>query len=306
MPTSVDTMLSLPGKTTPFADKDEIFQELSFLKPYRNLIHSLVLVGSTAHGAQTVNSDIDIVLITTTRGHEKVCDVLFEKEIEESLSSDENSKFEYTILSSLQTEKLFQISSPFAYSICHGMVFQDDGYLASLCKKRFPLLPEKEYYTTCLYENIATPYYGMLKKLHGEARQRGCTSSCRRKNKGCEGLQSAHVFAKLIMGMFYVTLPSRNMIPLTKGDVVTYAKMAYGSQGENVAKLVVSLMREKRSSFCFDEYKILKKFAVQLFKEILGIIGLGREVREIIADAARIAREDYHLIHNPVTKNCVV
>ncbi|MCF6187261.1 MAG: nucleotidyltransferase domain-containing protein [Desulfobulbaceae bacterium] len=292
----------------PFSEavRKDIVRELSFFKSYHHLIHSLVLVGSTAYGAQTVNSDIDIVVITTARGHEKVCELLFEREIEESLSSTEASKFEYTVLSCRQTEKLFQIASPFAYSICHGVVFQDDGYLASLCKKRLPRLPEKEYYTTCLYENIATPYFGMLKKLQSETRKRGCSLSCRRKNKGCDGLQPAHMFAKLILKMLYVTLPSRGMMPLTKGDVVTYAKKAYGRQGEKAAKQVVSLMRDKRASFCFDEFRMLKKFAVQLFKEILSIVGFGVELREILVDAARVARGDHHLIHNPATKNCVV
>ncbi len=294
------------GNLFPDIVRKTILRELSFFKSYHHLIHSLVLVGSTAYGAQTVNSDIDIVVITTARGHEKVCELLFEKEIEESLSSTEASKFEYTVLSCSQTEKLFQIASPFAYSICHGVVFQDDGYLTSLCKKRLPRLPEKEYYTTCLYENIATPYFGMLKKLQSETRKRGCSLSCRRKDKGCGGLQPAHMFAKLILKMLYVTLPSRGMMPLTKGDVVAYAKKAYGRQGEKAAQQVVSLMRDKRSSFCFDEFRLLKKFAVQLFKEILSIVGFSVELREILVDAARIARGDHHLIHNPATKNCVV
>lgn len=293
-------------KTVPFATREAITEKLSFLKPYQNSIHSLILVGSTAYNAHTKNSGIDIVIITTTGGHEKVCNFLFEKEIDESLSGDKKSKFEYTVLSSQHTKKLFQISSPFAYSIRHGVILEDDGYLLMLRNKRFPLLPEKEYYTTCLYENIATPYYGMLKKLRSETKEKGCSSSCCRKTRGCQGLQSAQQFAKLIMSMFYVTLPSRGMIPLTKGDVVNYAKKAYGSQGEDVANHVLSLMRDKRSSFCLDEFTMLKKLAVQLFKEILSITGISDEVRKIIVDASRIARGDHQLIQNPAMKNCVI
>ncbi len=96
------------------------------------------------------------------------------------------------------------------------------------------------------------------------------------------------------------------MIPLTKGDVVTYAKMAYGSHGESVAEYVVSLMRDKQPSFCFDEFKMLKKFAIQLFKEILSIIGLSSKTRAIIVDAARVAKGDFHLIDSPATRNCVI
>ena len=302
----VHTSINLLDRSLPYADRNAITDKLSFLKPYQNSIHSLILVGSTAYNAHTKNSDIDIVIITTNGGYEKVCNFLFEKEIDESLNIGKISKFEYTVLSTQQTEKLFQISSPFAYSIRHGVVIQDDGYLLVLRNKRFPLLPEKEYYTTCLYEYIATPYYGMLKQLHSETREKSCSSSCSRKTSGCEGLQSAQMFAKMIMRMFYVTLPSRGMIPLTKGDVVSYAKKAYGSQGEDAANYVLSLLRDQQSSFCFDEFTMLKKIAVQLFREILSIIGNRSEVRKIIVDASRIARGDYHLIQSPAMKNCVI
>lgn len=108
------------------------------------------------------------------------------------------------------------------------------------------------------------------------------------------------------MQMLYVTLPARGMIPLTKDDVVAYAQMVYGPQGRDVAKYAVSLMRKKCSTFCFDEFTVLKKFAVLLFKEILNAAGLSSKVRDIIADAARIARKDFHSINNPSLKNCVI
>ena len=108
---TVPTSVNLRDRTLPYADRNAIKDKLSFLKPYQNSIHSHILVGSTAYNAHTKNSDIDIVIITTNGGYEKVCNFLFEKEIDESLSSDEKSKFEYTILPSQQTEKLFQISS---------------------------------------------------------------------------------------------------------------------------------------------------------------------------------------------------
>jgi hypothetical protein len=264
------------------------------------------VVGSTAYNAHTGFSDIDIVIITTTAGHAQVCECVIEKEIEESMLGGKGINFEFTVLSAAQTQKLFEMSSPFAHSIRQGVIVRDDGYLLLLRIKRFPLHPEKEYYTTCLQENIAASYYGMLKKLQSETRKRGCSPSCRKKYGECEGLKPAHMFAKLIMRMFYVTLPSRGMVPLTKADVITYAKKAYGSQGENVVEQVVSLLRDEGSSFCFDEFRILKKFAVQLFREILGIIGLSRDVRDIIVDASRLTRGDYHRIQTPAMKNCVM
>jgi predicted nucleotidyltransferase len=74
--------LNLVRKDILNADREKIKRKLSFLKPYQNSIHSLVLVGSTAYNAQNSNSDIDIVIISTHGGHEKVCNFLFEKEIE--------------------------------------------------------------------------------------------------------------------------------------------------------------------------------------------------------------------------------
>ena len=119
-------------------------------------------------------------------------------------------------------------------------------------------------------------------------------------------MQSAQVFANLIVKMLYVTLPARGMIPLTKNDTISFVKIAYGDKGEMVVKDVLSLLREKRTSFCFDEYKPFKEFAVQLYKEILNFTGLDRKVRDILADAARIAKQDYTAISNPSMKNCVV
>ena len=51
---------------------------------------------------------------------------------------------------------------------------------------------------------------------------------------------------------------------------------------------------------------MLKKFAIQLFKEILSIIGLSNKTRAVIGDAARVARGDYHLVNSPAMKNCVI
>ncbi len=293
-------------RNLPPAIKERITGRLSFLEPCYRSIHSIVVVGSTAYNAHTGSSDIDIVIITTTAGHTQVSEAVIEKEIEDSMSGGQDIHFEYTVLTAEQVQRLFEISSPFAHSIRHGVVVKDDGYVLLLRNRRFPLLPEKEYYTTCLHENIATPYYEMLKKLQKEMRQRGCSPTCRRKNGGCEGLQPAYMFAKLIMRMFYVTLPSRGLVPLTKADVILYAKKAYGLQGENVAEQVVSLLRDKGSSFCFDEFRVLKRFAVRLFREILSIIGFNRDVRDIIVDASRLARGDYHHIENPSMKNCVL
>ena len=300
------TRFNRSGKQLFSAGRESIKKKLSFLQPCQESIHSMVIVGSVAYNAQTTNSDIDVVIITTREGHEKVCSVVFEKEIDESLSGKETTNFEYTVLSSAHVEELFQISSPFAYSIRHGVVIQDDGFLLVLRNNKYPALPQEKYYTTCLYENIATPYFGLLKKFQKETKRKGCTLSCPKKSQGCKGLPSAQLFARLVMQMLYITLPARGLMPLTKSDVIPYAKMAYGSRGEAAARNIVSLMQEKRSCLCFDEFKMLREFAVQQYKEILNIAGLSRKVRDIITDAAKIARKDFQSINNPSLKNCVI
>lgn len=285
---------------------ETIKKQLSFLKPYYDSIHSLVLVGSTAYNMYTEGSDIDIVIITSLKGHDEVCEVIFEKEINDSLQDQCPSNFEYTVLTSANTEELFQLSSPFAFSIRHGVVIRDDGFLFQLRNKKIPRIPHEKYYATCLYEHIATPYFGLLKKYQAETKRKGCSLTCPKKTRNCQGLGSATVFAKLILRMLYVTLPSRGMVPLTKNDAIAYARIVYGNKGEKVAQNVVNLLRGNRSSFCFDEFKPLKDFAVQLYKEILTITGLSRDVLDIIQDAARIAKKDFTAISNPAVKNCVM
>lgn len=290
----------------PFHAARKMERQLSFLEPYQDLIHSLLLVGSTVYKAQSTNSDVDIVIVTKPEGHEPICNFLFERELDESLQGKCTSNIDYTVLAPEHTEKLFQVSSPFAYSIRHGAVIWDDGFLRRLKTKNNPRLPAKEYYTDCLYEKIAAPYFGLLKKIQAEAKEYKCSPGCTRKAKGCGGLLSAQLFAKLVVQMLYVTLPSKGMIPLTKNDVVAYARIAYGSWGESVARESLRLMRSKNSTFCFSEFATLKKFAVLLFKEILKTAGLSHKVRTILFDAARMTRKEFHSISNPSLKNCVL
>lgn len=290
----------------PFRAVRKIGRKLSFLDPYQHFIHSLVLVGSTVYNVHSADSDIDIVVITTPKGHEPVCNFLFERELDESLNGEHGSNIEYTVLAPDHAEKVFQLASPFAFSIRHGAVIRDDGFLHRLRTKKFPVLPGDEYYTDCLYEKIASPYFGLLKKIQAESKENKCSAACSRREKGCRGLLSAQLFAKLVVQMLYVTLPSKGMIPLTKDDVIAYARMAYGSQGESLARESVRLMRDKRSTFCFSEFTLLKKFAVLLFKEILNTAGLNSKVRSILFDAARMTRKEFDSINNPSLKNCVV
>jgi predicted nucleotidyltransferase len=287
-----------------FSVREQIEQKLSFLAPVDTYIHSLVVVGSAAYGVQKPGSDIDLVIITTAGGYEKVCEVLFEKEIEESLAKGGKSEFECTVLSAGDTENLFTISSPFAYSIRYGAVIRDDGYLLLLRSRRYPLRPTQEYYRTCLFEKILTPYYTALKEFRNQT-QRDSPAGWLNNPIG-RGFSPAQLFAQLILRMLYITLPARGMMPLTKSDIVAYAQRIYGTDAEKIASLVLSLVRSNQPFIYLEECARLKKFAVLLFKEILRIVDIDHDIRAMIADASRIARKTYDSIQHRAMRNCVV
>lgn len=269
---------------------------MSFLEPVDRYIHSLVVVGSSAYGCRRPNSDIDLVVITTAGGHEKVCEVLFEKELEESLGGVK-AECEWTVLSSGDTERLFQLSSPFASAIRYGAVLRDDGYLVLLRGRRYPLRPAREYYRTCLAEKILTPYYALLKELHHRGKKGSAAGDV---------LFPADKLARLIIQMLYVTLPARDLVPLTKNDLAVHMQRAYGPEAANTAALIISLARDSRPLSDPQHCQILKHLAVRLFKEILRLTGIDHEIKSLLADGAKLSRRAYALIENSAMKNCVV
>ena len=138
---------------------------LSFLSQRRRDIHSIVLVGSAAYGADVNGSDIDVVVICGDRGHEAVLEIVCERELAESLQGEQERKYEYTVLSASQAEEQFRMASPFAQSIRHGVVLADDGYLRSLFNAGHPQRPGRQYVMTALSDTITVQYYGSLEAL---------------------------------------------------------------------------------------------------------------------------------------------
>ncbi len=300
------TRLIQHHETISNTDKSAIANRLTFLEPCRNLVHSIVIVGSTAYDTKTAGSDTDIVIISTPSGLERVCGALIEAKINACEYATEQEEYtEHIVLSTSQIEELFQTGSPFGYSIRHGKIIRDDGYLLGLFERMNPGLPGRTYYLTSLFENIAVPFYESFAKFEGEIKKRSCSSSCCNNNHDCGGLYQAQTLAKVIMRMLYVTLPARGLMPLTKSDVATYAEQFYGADECSAVKSVISIMRNKIPSLYFDEFRTLKKFAIQLFREILSNVGIDREVLGIIADAGKISRRDYHLVNNSALKACV-
>jgi hypothetical protein len=283
--------------------RHHIEEELRFLEPLARSIHSLVVVGSAAYGIQGPDSDIDLVIIATARDHGKVCDVLFAGEIEAALAGGK-AEFEFTVLSAADAENLFKTSSPFAYSIRYGTVLRDDGYLGMLRSRKYPRRPTPEYARTCLFEKIMTPYYTALREFHVERKKRNSGGNCLNV-PGERGSSLEQLLARVIMHMLYVTLPSRGMMPLTKSDVVAYARKAYGLDAEKVVGRAVALVRGNPPGFV-EEWIRLKQFAVQLFKEVLRLVGVDHHVRTMIADASKIAGISYDSVRNGAMRTCVL
>lgn len=294
-----------PGslKALPRDLREDIEQKLSFLLPVYKHLHSVVIVGSTVFGKQSKYSDLDVVIITTPDGYEQVCCELFEEEFR--LDTSDRS-FDCTVLTPAETEKLFQISSPFAYSILFGSVFRDDGFLAALRKREYLCRPGREYYSFCLAEKIIIPYYMALREYRNSADELN-DQAHRGDERKINHLHTVpEQFARLIIHMLYVTLPSQGMIPLTKNDIIDYAGKAYGSEGKRMAQRVLALVRHQPVQFSGDENRLLKKFAVRLFREILHFMGISNEVRFLITDAVNMLQGRHHAIKNEAVRNCLV
>ncbi len=286
--------------------KNQVLQRIGFLAPYKDGIHSIVLIGSTAYNLNSQGSDIDIVIICKKDRYEQLREIIFEKEIEGHLNHNGVQNVELIVLEPQYTESLFKIASPFAYSIRYGAVLQDDGYLSRLCSKELPLLPGRKYFLKALYEYIAVQYYGALTRLEQQIKHRNCSSLCCEFTRGCTGLSAADTFAKVIFRMLYVTLPARGYMPLCKADVLSFTREVYGEQGAQALESAINILRQNRTSILYNEYRSIKPFATELFKEVLGIVGIRKDVLNILKDAANMVRGDVHKIQDQRFRQCII
>lgn len=278
----------------------------SSLSPVFADLHSVSLVGSAAYGMQTSGSDIDVVLVAKERSLGAVCGFVFDKTIETHQTEKVKPQVEYTALSSSQVEDLFGLASPFAFSMKYGKCLYDDGFLAALYRKPFPTLPGRKYYVQSFFEHIASQYFNTLKALEKATKKRNCNGYCCKMNPECQGLGPAEMFFKLIVRMLYLTLPTHGLMPLTKKDAVDFAKEIYPKEILAAIRKAVQLSRKNSNSIIFTEYKLLKKAAVHLFREILTFLGPQNDVRHVLHDAASAVRGDFHRIQSSSLKNCFV
>ena len=299
--------LSVPAQDNSSAtDYDILLSDLLFLEPHLAMLRGAVLVGSTVFGSRCGGSDIDIVLITRDQSFELFCEYLFEKEIDAALTGLHTSRIEFTVLSESQVEALFRLSSPFSYSIRHGLVLFDTDYLKGLAQTPYPARPPREYYLTMFSEHIVSQYFSALKKGEEEIRRKGCSDGCCQARQECRGLTSMAALPHLLIKMLYLTLPARGLMPLTKNDAVDFAEIFYRQDIADGVKNAVALVRNGKKNVLFSEYRMLKKTAVRLFGEILAILGRQNDVKGIVRDAAYLVRGSYRLIENAAWRDCLV
>jgi len=282
-----------------------IISRLSFLDKQMEHIRSIVLVGSAAYNLNGIDSDIDIVVICSERGFEAVQTAVCDREIDQMMDG-KNDNIEYTVLNTSHMEELFQLSSPFIFSIFHGSILMDDGYLSDHKNRTYQKRPGTVYFTKSLREHVLAQYFGARKNLFKAVKGNKCSELCCKIKQGCGGLPSANIFAKTIMRMLYITLPARGFMPLTKSDAIHFSSEVYGTETAQAVKKAAELARNDNASMDYADYLILKKLAVMLYRESLVAAGIGHEVKEMLKDVAHLMRGNYHHIKDEQLRSCVL
>ena len=270
------------------ADKTTLIKQvLSFLEEHREKIHSVILVGSTVFGFDEEGSDIDIVVICKEDNYEEVSNILHKRMMGEEF------KVQYSIYKPTHVERIFTIGSPFANSIRNGVVLKDDGYLKGLLtNKEFPLKPTQEYYLEALKDIVGLRYYFPIIDIERQIREdHGPEGICTKTGK-CQGHAPGDILATGIFRMLYITLSHRGYMPLSKTDVTKYAGEIYGKKTSDVLNKCIELLRQDRWGVTVEEYRLLKPFAVKLFRECLRVVDLrnNRDMLKELRDSARAAR----------------
>lgn len=285
--------------------RENISSRLSFLEFHREDLHSILVIGSAAHGLESEDSDIDVVIICRERGYDAVRDVVCEREIAQS-GQLEPQKIEYTVLSPAETEELFRMASPFAHAILRGTALIDDGYWAKLKKRGCEVRPARPYVMKSMRETVIVQYFGAIRTLQGAIKENACSDVCCTERRGCPGITAGNVLARVIMRMLYITLPSRGYIPVTKADIIHFASEVYGETSLGTLERVVSTLRREEQPFLYRDYVMMKPLATRLFRETLSVANFGADVSAALKNVTSLMRGDYGRIKDRALRACVV
>lgn len=297
-------LLVLPHAAMEQEVERTIRREVAFLDRLRASLHGLVVVGSAAHGARTEGSDIDVVVVARERAGTLVQEAVAEHALDRALRGA-GIEMEYVVLRPSEVNELFRLGSPFAFALREGAVLWDDGSLPALRAERTLRAPGRKYALRALYETILVPYYGTYRALEREARSRGCMRSCCEANARCPGIGPADLAGRVLLRMLYVTLPARGCMPLTREDVITFAGRLYGDERSDLARHAAVMARTRAASIRYGDYLQLRRFAGELFREVLGTIGSSRDLRGMLADAAHLVLGRYGQVRDRRLRRCV-
>lgn len=264
-----------------------INEQLSFFEEQPEKIHSIILIGSAVFGHQGKGSDVDLVVVCKEESYEDISHALDKRMIPEKF------KVQYTIYKPSHVERIFTIGSPFANSIRNGVILKDDGYLNSLLKRKdFPLKPTREYYLKAFKDVVGLRYYFPIIDIERQIKKDHGPEGICSKTGDCQGHAPGDILATGILRMLYITLPHRGYMPLSKADVLRFATEIYGKKMLNALNKSIELIRQDRWGVTIDEYRLLKPFAVKLFRECLKVVDVRKNegVIKELKDSARAAR----------------
>jgi len=262
-----------------------ISETKAMLDSYRKWIHSLVMFGSYALGRAGRHSDVDFLVLMKKGEHvSRFHKTLFDLKLAFRKRSKDPVDIQIVSFDENSIKCLFELSTPLAHAVRHGVVIWDDGWFKTLLLRPYPKWPTREAAVKAFTHWIVWLYYRCSIDLKREIlAHHGPVGICTQKGK-CIGHFSGDLLARLISRMLYVTLPERGFLPLCKTEAVNMAIESYGRKAWRPVCLAMNILRQERS-ISFREFQVLFPFAKKLFRECIQICG--PENPEVIKALAR-------------------
>jgi predicted nucleotidyltransferase len=266
----------------------------AFLDLCRQSIHSLILFGSYAFGKATPGSDIDfLVLLKSGKESRRLRKILFDFKIALGDNPQGETPVEIQVvdLDEQEIEQIFELSTPLAHALRHGVIIRDDGWFHELLRRPYPGWPTKEAAVVAFTRWIVWQYYRCAIDLKREIdRDHGPEGICTQ-NGECIGHFSGDILARVISRMLYVTLPERGFLPLCKIEAEKMALKAYGLRANSPVELAMNVLRNDRA-VTDGEFSVMMPFARRLFRECFIICGRkNMRVIEALRHQASIYKE---------------
>ena len=260
-------------------------QILATLAPYLDGVHSVVLIGSWAHGEQEEGSDVDVVVICKQEAYKRVSQAIWNLRMS---TIDEQPHFAYDVCDQKRIREPFTLGSPYANAIRHGLVLIDDGFFRLLVHNpEYPLSPGMAYYAHAFREFILPRFLDFVIRLDRQIREdHGPGGICAEGE--CLSHTEGDILAMLISRMLYITLPSRGYLPLSKKQLVDYSLKVYGAGIRAPLTKAVEIVREDRA-IDYDEYRVLRPVARKLLREVVSLLDK-QTCRQIFDEARGITR----------------